>query len=103
MSYENPGFDGYPFTNERVAADLTIIPDLGAFLNFNKCAYPSLIADFAPVKIDESINPHVSTELHVRRDPAIVWKLVTDRPELQLFPRTKFHHKYTEFMKDSGL
>jgi hypothetical protein len=79
VPYENAGFDGDTFANKGVTADFTIIPDFCALLYFHKCPDPRLITDFATVQIYERMNPHVSTELHIRRDPAIVWKLLIDR------------------------
>ena len=71
VPHEHPGLDRHTFTNESVTADLAMVADLGALLNFNKCADLCLIADFATVKVDESMNSDVSTKFHVRRDPAI--------------------------------
>ncbi len=59
-------FDGYTFTNERVAGNLTILANLYAFLDFYESAYSAVVSDLAAIQIDEIIDFHVRAQLDVR-------------------------------------
>ena len=61
---------GYAFTKKGMALNFAIVPNRRAFLNLNKGADAHSVADDAPVKIHESVHPHVTTEFDVRRDEA---------------------------------
>ncbi len=48
------------FAYERMAGDFAVLSDRGVLLNFNKCSYFHVVADYAPVKINEfgKFDPH---------------------------------------------
>ena len=69
---KDAGLDRHAFTNEGVAADLAVIADLGAFLNFNEGPDPRFVSNLAAIKVDEGVDSHVPTELHVRRNSLII-------------------------------
>jgi hypothetical protein len=81
VTNEDAGFEGDAFTNKGVAANLAMVPDRGPFLNFHESADLGLVADFATIKVDESVDAHVSTKGHVRRNPAVIWYLSIDTTE----------------------
>jgi hypothetical protein len=72
MTYKNIRFDGYAFTDEGMAADFTMVADLGTLLNLYEGSNSRLIANFASVQIYEGVNAHVSAELHIVRHSAKV-------------------------------
>jgi len=65
MPDENPGFDCHPFTNERMAADLAVSADLGAFLDFDERSDSGLVSNLATIKINKAVNADVLPELYI--------------------------------------
>ena len=64
---ENAFFNGNAFANECVAGDFAPRPDTCAFLDFNERTDLRFVADLTPVKINESANPDIASELDVGR------------------------------------
>jgi hypothetical protein len=61
-----------------VAANLAMVPDRSPFLNFHEGPDLGLVANFATIKVDESMHAHISAKGHVRRNPAVIWYLSID-------------------------
>ena len=55
------------FTNKCVTGNFAAAPDACVFLDFNKRSDLSFVTDLTPVKVDESADPNVASELNVRR------------------------------------
>src|SRR6266478_84031 len=66
------GLDRDALTDERVAANLAAVADFCPFLDFNERAYFGFVADLATVKVHESPNLHVATQLHIGRDSLVI-------------------------------
>lgn len=79
MTNENTRLDGNAFADKGVAADFTMIPDLGPFLDFYERPYLRLVPDLATVKVNERVDAYVSTEFHIRRNPAELQKRIINR------------------------
>jgi hypothetical protein len=67
MPNENALFDCDAFADEGVARDFATRPDRCAFLDFNESANFRFVADFAPIKVYESADPNIASELYVGR------------------------------------
>ena len=67
VPYENAFFNCNAFANERVTGDFAPRPDTCAFLDFNERTDLRFIADLAPVKIDKSADPNLTSKLYVGR------------------------------------
>jgi hypothetical protein len=74
MADKDVGLDSDTFANEGVAADLAVISNFCTLLDFDERSYAGLVPDLATVKVYERVNSHISSELHVRRNPAIICK-----------------------------
>ena len=68
MSDENLVFNGNAFTDKSVAGNFTPLPDGGALLDFDKSADASFIADFAAVKIHETVDANITAKFYIRGD-----------------------------------
>ena len=73
------GLDGHAFADEGMTRDLATSADSRALLNLDERADLCLVADLATVKVDEGEDPHVATELDVRRDSLVVGRLTVHR------------------------
>ena len=74
MADKDAGFDSDTFADKSVAADLAIISNFCALLDFHERPYPALVPDLATVQVYERMNSHISAELYIRRNPAIICK-----------------------------
>src|SRR5438445_7895805 len=54
-----------------MAIDLALFADLGVFLNFHEGADLGLLADLAPIKVDELGKSDAVSKLYLRRDALI--------------------------------
>jgi hypothetical protein len=79
MTNENTRLDGNAFADKAVAADFTMIPDLGPFLDFYERPYLRLVPDLATVKVNERVDAYVTTEFYIRRNPAELQKRIINR------------------------
>jgi hypothetical protein len=68
VTYKNIRFDGYAFTDEGMAADFTMVADLGTLLNLYEGSNSGLIANFASIQIYKGVNSHVRAQPHIRRN-----------------------------------
>ena len=68
MSYENVIFDGYAFADERVAGNLAVFADPGAFLYLYKVTDFCVITDGAAVKVDKVVNVDAFAEFYIWGD-----------------------------------
>src|SRR5258708_17544471 len=73
---EHPGLDRDALTEERVAANLATVADFCPLLDLNERPYFGFVADLAAVKVHESPNLHVATQLHIGRDSLVIRSLV---------------------------
>src|ERR1035441_5595228 len=66
---ENFLLQRHAFADESVAGNFAAAPDFRALLDFNERADLHIIADFTPVKIGETEDANVSSQLDIRRNP----------------------------------
>src|ERR1700737_5076744 len=70
-------FDYDTLANEGVTADFATFADFCSLLDLNERANSCLAANLASIKVYESVNSHVATELHIWRNPLIIREFVT--------------------------
>lgn len=66
MPNENLGFDRNPLTNGGTTRDFASLADFRAFWDFDKGSYPRVVANFAPVEIDETVDANIASQFHIR-------------------------------------
>src|SRR3972149_5182418 len=71
MPYEHLVFDSYAFADEGVAGDLAVPPALRPLLALDEGTDPRVVANLTAVEVDEVVDLHVSTQLHVRGDALV--------------------------------
>src|SRR6266404_4834262 len=74
---EDAFLQGHTFANKRVTGDLAIVADASPFLDFHESTDLDVVADFASVKIRETIDADSLAELHIRSD--LLERLTGDR------------------------
>lgn len=72
VANEDLVFDRYPFANESVAGNLAARSDAGSLLDFHEAPDPCLVANFAAVKIDETMQAHIPAKPDIGSNPEVV-------------------------------
>src|SRR5262245_48875484 len=74
--------DGHPFTDESMARDLAIAPDLRPFLDFDKGPNLGAVTNLTAIEIHKIVNRHVLPKFHIGCDtlPSHVTHIATRFP-----------------------
>src|SRR5205085_5541710 len=99
---ENAFFNCGAFANKCVTGDFAPRPDGCAFLHFNERTDLRFIADLAPIKVDESADSNIASELYVgpyelMRSCLSIHATTVSRATTPMARLIRFSHQASEF------